>query len=124
MEGGLVSARAGPASPLAMIAGLAVWGVAFNALYGLQALGCARGWNETGPGLLSLHRGLLVASWAALLALHGGVILWTRRRRAAAPRKAGPEPFVETISVAVAWLGLAATAVTGALVTVLSLCEP
>lgn len=119
-----MTVRANPVSFLLMIAGLAVWGLAFNALYGLQALGCAMGWNQVLAGPMSLHRILLIVVWAALLALHGAVILWTHRRRDATPREAGPVPFIEVISVSVAWVGLIATVVTGALVMVLSLCEP
>src|SRR5690554_2974861 len=41
-------------------AGFATWGVGFAAIYGLQAVGCAAGWNDLMAGPLSLQRVLLI----------------------------------------------------------------
>jgi hypothetical protein len=104
-----------------MIAGLAIWGLAFNALYGAQALGCALGWDRLSGGPASLHRVVLGGALAVFFLLHGLLILWLRRRRAVAATDGG-ERWVSKVALAVAWLGMAATLATGSPVLVLTSC--
>ena len=104
-----------------MVAGLAVWGCAFNALYGVQALGCAAGWEAVPFGPSSLLRAVLMSVMAIALCLHTAVIAWTMRRRHDVPVDGGAR-LSARVALAVAWIGLAATLVTGAPALLLSLC--
>jgi heme/copper-type cytochrome/quinol oxidase subunit 2 len=104
-----------------MMAGLAVWGCAFNALYGVQALGCAAAWQAVPFGPSSQLRALLVIVLAVFLSLHAAVIAWAMRRRDGVQADGG-ERLSARVALAVAWIGLAATLVTGAPALLLSLC--
>ena len=68
-----------------LLAGFGLWALAFVHLYGTQALGCKIGWNEIALlGVLTLHRALLVALFAAYLAGQIALYLAMRRRITAA----------------------------------------
>ncbi len=49
-------------------AGLILWAFGFSLLYALQGTGCAYGWDEIQLFGESLLRGVLVATWLALVA--------------------------------------------------------
>lgn len=48
---------------LLLVAGYAIWGTAFNLLYGLHALGCAAGWHQTALGPTDLLRAALAGAY-------------------------------------------------------------
>lgn len=58
-----------------VIGGFVIWALAFVAIYGVQATGCMRGWDGTGPGgagfspLRLALIALLVAAFAGLAVL-------------------------------------------------------
>ena len=111
------------AALLVMIAGLAIWGLAFNVLYGLQALGCALGWNLVPFGPMSFHRAVLVGVLAAFVGVHGLTIKRIHDWRAATAMVDGRERLVTTASISNAWIGLFATLATGGPVLALTVCE-
>lgn len=80
-----------------ILAGFTLWSVGFVALYGLQGLGCAYGWSSGDIAAMDLHRLVLVATYAVVVA-GGGFLVWRswRARRGAA----GPHRMIE-------WVGLA-----------------
>ena len=116
-----MSARRSATALLFMIAGLAVWGLAFNALYATQALGCAMGWDAMSVGPANLHRTTLAAVLAAFLTAHALVVLKARQRRAECPAEGG-QRLATAVALSTAWAGLGATIVTGAPVLTLPLC--
>lgn len=96
-----------------MISGLLLWAVAFSTVYALHGLGCSLGWNE--PGIFGLSRAkiLLLSSWITLIGAHCILLRWLVRRN---------ETLLERIGVAIGWIGLGATVVTGAPILVVSNC--
>jgi len=101
---------------LRAVSGLIVWAAAFSALYGLQGLVCAFGWQATALGPLSLGRALLIVLWLAVLAL----LSWMAWRFW--PRQQGPS-FLNRLAFAIAVIGLIATAYTGLPVVSTSVCH-
>lgn len=116
-------ARASPVDLALMLAGFAIWGLALNVLYGGLSVGCELGWQRAALGPVSLQRAVLLGLWAALLVAHVGLIAWLRRRFAT-PAPPRLDRFVQFVCVANAWIGLAATIVTGGLVAFLTPCAP
>ncbi|WP_431470826.1 hypothetical protein [Sphingosinithalassobacter sp. LHW66-3] len=98
---------------LRAVSGLIVWAVAFSALYGLQGLVCAAGWQATRLGPLSLGRAMLVLLWLGFLAL----LAWMSWRFAH-----GSRDFLGLLAIGLALVGLVATAYTGAPVLAGSIC--
>jgi hypothetical protein len=97
-----------PARFLWLAAGFTVWAVAFVVIYTIQALGCAYGWS------FAFHRGLLVAAFAA----HVALILWMILR---APR--GRERrFLSDVTLWTLWAALVATVFTYAPAFFVSAC--
>jgi hypothetical protein len=109
---------------LLVLAGFAIWGAAFNILYGALSLGCEMGWHQRMLGTISLQRSILLILWTIHLALHVGLLVWLWRRRAATPALPTLGSFVQIVTLAVAAAGLAATLVTGSLVAFLTPCAP
>lgn len=107
---------------LLMIAGFALWGLAFNILYGVLSLGCELAWQRNVIGSLTLLRLLLLALWAMLLAFHAWLLVWLWRRLSGTPLHPKLDRFVQIVSVSNAGLGLIATTMTGAVVAFLSPC--
>ncbi len=97
-------------------AGLIIWAVAFSALYGLQGLGCAFGWDASSIGSLSLARLVLV-----LVYVGSGVLLaylcWALR-----PRKTDTD-FTSRLAFAGAVAGFFSLAYTGMPVVAASVCR-
>ena len=73
-----MSARPSPLFHL--IAGFALWAVAFIALYALQALGCRYGWGAVDLGPIDLHRAVLVAAYGLVLASASVLVIYAWRR--------------------------------------------
>lgn len=71
----------GRAPILWLIVGFGVWSLAFVALYALQAVGCAAGWNLVRIGPTDLHRIVLIAAFVLSLAGIGVVLVLQYRRR-------------------------------------------
>jgi hypothetical protein len=115
-------ARTSPLNLVLMIAGFVLWGIAFNALYGANSLGCELAWHRVALGPSSLQRIALIGLWITLLALHVWLLAWLWRRLADTPQHPRLDRFIQFASVATAGLGLTATLVTGAPVAVLSPC--
>jgi type VI protein secretion system component VasK len=85
--------RSTGANLLLLIAGMVIWGSAFLMLYAALSVGCAFGWHVAMLGPISLLRALLIGLWVLHLALIGGLLLWTYRRRQAAEDGAPVETF-------------------------------
>lgn len=102
---------------LRILIGPLVWLAGFSGLYGLHGLGCSAGWHEVALAGLGLHRAVLLAAWAALLALQASVLLALWR----GPFAATPG-FVRFTSVTLGVVGLVAAAWTLFPVAVLSSC--
>lgn len=100
---------------LRAVSGLIVWAVAFSALYGLQGLGCALGWDAIMVGPLQLGRAALIALWLGFLALHSWMI-W----HFAVQDPVGT--FLSRMAVAIAIIGWVATIYTGVPVVITSMC--
>ena len=73
-----MSARPSPLFHL--IAGFALWAVAFIALYALQALGCRYGWGAVSFGPIDLHRAVLIAAYGLVLASASVLVIYASRR--------------------------------------------
>ena len=89
-----------------MISGLVLWSMAFAVLYALQGLGCARGWTD--PAVFGLTQ-----TKAGLIALQVVLLLWLLRRR---------DTQMERIGIAIGWIGLGATVITGLPILAISTC--
>lgn len=88
---------------LRILAAPLLWLAAFSAIYGLQGLGCAQGWDATtgGPPLL---RVLLIGGWGLTILLQAA-LLWSLRT----DRFGASAPFVRRVSVLGGWTGLVAS---------------
>lgn len=100
---------------VAMVAGLVVWASALTTVYALFSLGCIYGWNEPRLAGLPLWHAVVIAAWLAHVALNLGVVAWSLRRyRAGIPVDApGTARFLGRSAVAIAVIGVGATAWTG-----------
>ena len=63
---------------LHLIAGFAIWGLAFNLLYGLHALGCEAGWAEVRLGPTDLLRVALASCYLAHLLAFAALLFHQR----------------------------------------------
>ncbi|MEW9855123.1 hypothetical protein [Novosphingobium sp. M1R2S20] len=100
---------------LRAISGLIAWAVAFSAIYGLQGLGCALGWDRVMIGPLQLGRTLLIVLWLAFVAVQAWMIWhFTHHPRGSV--------FLNRLTVAVAVVGWVATIYTGVPVVLASMC--
>lgn len=102
--------------PLAL--GFGIWAGGFIAVYAVQGLGCAFGWDMVAVGRLSLLRllvgGLALATLAAALIAARRVAAWR------APQ--GPASFLRSVSVLCAWAAVPAIALTFSGVLTTSAC--
>jgi hypothetical protein len=94
-------------------AGLLFWAFGFSLLYGLQGLGCARGWAAVDLAGGSLFRWAMVGTWLLLAAGSLGFVAWAWRAPAGLQRR---------ICLAAALSGSAATFVTGLPAAIASAC--
>ncbi len=96
-------------------AGLIIWAIAFTALYGLQGLSCAFGWDAWSLGGVSFARLLLL-----LVYVGSGVLLaflcWAFRPRAA------DTDFTDRLAFTGAIAGFFSLAYTGIPVVAASVC--
>ena len=93
---------------LLLVAGFGIWGVTFNLLYGLQALGCAAGWDGAHVGSVSMLRVALTGAYVLHLAAFGGLLAFqvTLLRKPA-------EGNVRRLLEIGLWLTIAATLASG-----------
>ncbi|UPG74598.1 hypothetical protein MVG78_21140 (plasmid) [Roseomonas gilardii subsp. gilardii] len=112
---------AGRPSGLLLLAGFAVWGSAFVALYGGVSLGCAWGWDARPLGPVSLLRGLLLLILAAHLLVLTLLLRWCWRPLRSAPGHSLGH-FLGLASLAATAAALLATLWTGLPVLGLSAC--
>ncbi|MET1756085.1 hypothetical protein ABVV53_11550 [Novosphingobium sp. RD2P27] len=100
---------------LRAVSGLIVWAVAFSALYGLQGLGCALGWDAMMVGPIQLGRAALIALWLAFVAVQAWMI-WHFSHHTHGSM------FLNRLAVAIAVIGWVATIYTGVPVVTTSMC--
>jgi hypothetical protein len=114
--------NARPGLLLALVLGFGLWAAGFAAIYGVQGVGCARGWDAVDLGPLTMLRALLIVLVAATMA----AIAIVAARLQAASRQASavgtPEALILAISSAAAWLAVPATAATFAGTIALTAC--
>ncbi|WP_228242310.1 hypothetical protein [Porphyrobacter sp. GA68] len=96
-----------------MVSGLIAWAVSFSVLYALHGLGCALGWTEQAVPGLTQARVVLLVTWILLIAAHGVLLVWLLRSCATQ---------MQRIGVAIGWIGLGATIVTGLPILAISSC--
>lgn len=96
-----------------MVSGLALWAAAFVVLYSLHGLGCAIGWAQGEMFGITQAKAILLGSWAVLITAQLVLLAWLLRRR---------ETQLDRIGIAVGWIGLAATIVTGVPILAISSC--
>jgi hypothetical protein len=96
-----------------VLVGFAVWGVAFNALYALQFLGCHFGWTPSG------HRIALIAAYAASVTLLAGVLAFQLAR---VRRHGEAATQIDRIGLCASAAALAATALNFAPTLLASTC--
>ena len=89
---------------LRAMAGLILWGAAFNAVYALEGLGCALGWGSIDWGAGTALRTALVGAWTAALLAHLALIGWLLRER-----RRAPNAFWSPLESGLAFVGLIAT---------------
>lgn len=96
-----------------MVSGLIAWAVSFSVLYALHGLGCARGWEGEVAFGLTQARALLLVTWILLIAVHCVLLVWLRQHR---------DTQMQRIGIAIGWIGLGATIVTGVPILAISSC--
>jgi len=96
-----------------MVSGLVLWAMAFSTLYAFHGLGCSLGWTGSGAFGLSWAKMLLLATWISLIGTHCILLRWLVRRK---------DTEMERNGIAIGWIGLGATVVTGAPILVVSSC--
>jgi hypothetical protein len=97
-----------------ILIGFAMWGVAFNALYALQFLGCHFDWTPTA------HRVALVASYAVSVASLAGILAF---QFALLRRRGNAVTLMHRIGLGATAAALAATAFNFAPTLVASACR-
>lgn len=97
---------------LRAVAGLLLWAITFNLLYGVHGIGCASGWDGRMLGPFSLYRVAMVTVW--LLGTAATVAWYWHERHATG--------FVGGVTRGVAMIGIVATIVTGLPVVVFPAC--
>ncbi len=90
------------------LAGFSIWAATFVALYALNAIGCAAGWDRTGAEPFTAQRAMLLA--VAVVGLAGTIAVL--RRAIARPRPDGDDFFGATTR-------LLALSATGAMILML-----
>lgn len=83
-----------------VLIGFVLWGVAFNALYALQFLGCHFDWAP------AAHRVALIAAYAAFVAMLAGILAF---QFALVRRRAEAATLVDQIGLGATTAALAAT---------------
>lgn len=103
-----------------LVAGFTVWSSGFVLLYGLHALGCRWGWEETLLGPVTLNRAVLIGIYIAHIL--AGAALWFPLQSAARgwPGKTGA--FLKTASAMLTVAALVSTIWIGAPVLFLATC--
>ncbi len=96
-----------------LLIGFAVWGVAFNALYALQFLGCRFDWAPTA------HRVALIAAYAAFVAVLVGILAF---QFALVRRRAEAATLMDQIGLGATAAALGATALNFAPALLASAC--
>lgn len=94
-------------------AGLILWAFGFSLLYALQGTGCAYGWDEIQLFGESLLRGVLVATWLALVVVALALLRLTR---------SASSDFEKRVTFATTLAGAGAMLVTGSPVALTSAC--
>lgn len=96
----------------AIIAGFLLWGAAFLAIYGAQAIGCGLGWDARDVlGPLTVQRAVLLGLFALVLAGHAALVIRLKGGRpAAGPADAETTGFIRTAAMRLALLSAAASA--------------
>ncbi len=107
---------------LFMAFGFALWASAFTLLYAVQGAGCAFGWHRSSFGSLSLLRLLLIAVWAAHMALLAWLnfYCWGMLRTAS---RTMPDVFLWRASAVLSAAAIAATAWIGLALLIPSPCR-
>jgi len=101
-----------------ILIGPLVWLAAFSAVYALQGVACAHGWSEHEVAGASRLRLALSLAWMIAISLGGSVLAMLHT-----PRFRASDPFVRQVSLATAWVGLAATFWTLFPVVAMSACR-
>lgn len=96
-----------------MVSALVLWAVAFSVLYALHGLSCSLGWTNVVAFGLTQAKALLLAVWVFLIGTQGLLLLWLLRQR---------ETQMERIGIAIGWIGLGATIITGVPILAISTC--
>lgn len=107
-----MSSRPSNREAAGLVAGFALWSLAFVLLYGAHGTICA---YAEGAGF----RAVLVAIWIALIVAHAGLIAWFVRRLNSAPTELR---FIQLVSLILAIAALGATVWTGLPVISLKMC--
>lgn len=107
-----MSSRPSNREAAGLVAGFALWSLAFVVLYGAHGAICA---YVEGAGF----RAVLVAIWITLLVAHAGLIAWFVRRLKSAPTELR---FVRVVSLVLSIAALGATAWTGLPAISLEMC--
>lgn len=97
-----------------LVAGFALWSLAFLALYAGHGTLCAVE-ADGGPAA----RAVLLGIWTAIVIAHIGLINWFARRWRAAPEQLR---FIRLVSLILAVVAMAATVWTGLPAATLTLC--
>lgn len=97
-----------------LVAGFALWSLAFAALYGSHGALCAFE-ADGGPGA----RVVLLRIWVAILFAHTGLVVWFLRRWRVSPEGLR---FIRLVSAVLSIAAMAATMWTGLPVATLTLC--
>lgn len=100
-------------------AGFATWGVGFAAIYGLQAVGCAAGWNDLMAGPLSLQRVLLIVLLLAVTAAAVLTFRWIARLPEPVEK---PQQFLHQLARYASMVAIATILFTFSSVFALSVC--
>lgn len=93
---------------LLLAAGFGLWSLAFVLLYSFQAVGCRLGWQEIEvASALTLQRAVLVALFAASIAVH--IALWWALKRQREKTARGEEGFASSVATDLAAAALGAS---------------
>ncbi|TKD51602.1 hypothetical protein [Sphingomonas baiyangensis] len=101
---------------LRSVSGLILWAVAFSAIYAIQGLSCALGWDAIGLGGPSLARSILIATYIVSVTILAW-LCWRLRP------SSGTRDFLAILAFASSVIGLLSTIYTGLPVFWLSICS-
>ncbi len=96
---------------------LTAWLAAFSAIYGLQGIVCSDRWSHAGFDLAA-GRAVLIAAWAAAIALQLALL-----RALRSPRLASRSVFVRRVSVTLCVAAIVATVWTQLPIVTTSICR-